>query len=56
MLVLVSLDDALMDVGKRERVQGLTAMWKSEHLPTPQSLCARLGGLVPVCTPVSASE
>lgn len=33
-LVLVTLDDALMDVGERERVQGLTAMWKSEHSAT----------------------
>lgn len=33
-LVLVTLDDALMDVGERERVQWLTAMWKSEHSAT----------------------
>lgn len=45
-LVLVTLDDALMDVRERERVQGLTAMWKSEHSAT---LRASVPGMVGSC-------
>lgn len=45
-MVLVTLDDALMDVGERERVQGLTAMWKSEHSAT---LGASVPGMVCSC-------
>lgn len=46
MLVLVSCGDALLDVGERERVQGVTAMWKSEHSAT---LRASVPGSVGSC-------